>query len=275
MPRVIICSKAYESTSDMPRIRELSRKLVRAGYSIQGVSSTITAEKAKSLKPAIVITDGTAKDVAGTIATACGVKIFQIKNYETICEDIAPLLSEPPPAPQPPAQPVRRGGAPPPRPSPTWANQRTAAPPPQRVVPPARFAKTPAVRPSLTVIIVIEDSHAAGEVFKTVKSTLQGDPNLVEVLAIDDGTTSVFATKLRALNDPRLLILRRPWSFGRADSIRLGIAQASAPRVLTLDVGAVAEPGAFDAIFAGEVAGRGLPPALQIESGVVYARGDQ
>ena len=102
--------------------------------------------------------------------------------------------------------------------------------------------------PHLSVVIPVH--NAERYVAAAVRSAL--DPSLpdVEILVIDDGSTDRSAEEARAINDPRVTVIRERASGGPARPRNVGLGRARAPYVALLDADDVLKPGRLAASVA-------------------------
>jgi glycosyltransferase involved in cell wall biosynthesis len=103
-------------------------------------------------------------------------------------------------------------------------------------------------RPQVSVIIPVHNSERCIEM--TIRSALASRDIDLEVVAVDDGSTDQSAEIIRAIDDPRIVLLRTPASGGPARPRNIGIAHARAPYVALLDADDLLKPDKLSAAVA-------------------------
>ncbi len=103
-------------------------------------------------------------------------------------------------------------------------------------------------RPQVSVIIPVHDAERS--VDTTIRSALASRDIDLEVVAVDDGSTDRSAEIIRAIDDPRIVLIRTSASGGPARPRNIGIAHARAPYVALLDADDLFKPDNLSAAIA-------------------------
>jgi len=100
------------------------------------------------------------------------------------------------------------------------------------------------------VSVVITARNAERFIAATVRSVLEQSGPDLEILVVDDGSTDTTAAEVRAIDDPRVILISIAASGGPARPRNTGIWRARAPYVSLLDADDLLKPGKLSASVA-------------------------
>ena len=94
-----------------------------------------------------------------------------------------------------------------------------------------------------------------------VTEAVLASPYTREVIAVDDGSTDRTLEALRAVSDPRMVVLEQRVNQGKGAALRRGFARAEGPLVIVQDADLEYDPGEYGTVLA---------PLLEGKADVVY-----
>jgi 2-polyprenyl-3-methyl-5-hydroxy-6-metoxy-1,4-benzoquinol methylase len=95
----------------------------------------------------------------------------------------------------------------------------------------------------------------------TVINRVLASPYVSEIIVVDDGSSDGSVQKVRAVNDPRLRLVRQPVNLGKGAALRRGFSEATSPYVVVQDADLEYDPADFAQL---------LRPLLDGTADVVY-----
>lgn len=100
----------------------------------------------------------------------------------------------------------------------------------------------------MTVAVIITARNAEATIGDAVTSAL-AQPEVSEVIVVDDASTDRTSAQAATSGDPRVVILRQEVNIGPAAARNLAIAQSTAPFIAILDADDYFLPGRFTRLF--------------------------
>ena len=100
----------------------------------------------------------------------------------------------------------------------------------------------------MTVAVIITARNAEATIGDAVTSAL-AQPEVSEVIVVDDASTDRTSAQAATSGDPRVVILRQEVNIGPATARNLAIAQSTAPFIAILDADDYFLPGRFTRLF--------------------------
>lgn len=100
----------------------------------------------------------------------------------------------------------------------------------------------------MTVAVIITARNAEATIGDAVRSALD-QPEVSEVVVVDDASADATGAEAAARGDPRIAILRQELNIGPAAARNLAIARSTAPFIAILDADDYFLPGRFGQLF--------------------------